>query len=137
VHGPQKESNPGKYYCCLQQGPQIIGDYFFYTNNPNDPISTTWKGRNWVNGYTQDNVVQINDCLSQTLDCDKAYEGAVDNTRSDIIDVSKFPPPGDQTKVTLQMTIYAHCYYDSDYTGKTVCLQGCTLNYIVPYNPPK
>ncbi|CAB4407904.1 unnamed protein product [Rhizophagus irregularis] len=136
VHGPQRVSDPDYLPCCLQQGPMIIGDYKFYTNNPRDPIATVWKGRQWVNGYSEDNSADPNDCLYYApVDCDKYYEGAIDYTRTDIFDASRFPPPGGQ--VTLVMDIFAHCTFDTNFAGKTYCHQACEVNYSTVYNPQK
>ncbi|CAB4490590.1 hypothetical protein RhiirA5_507713 [Rhizophagus irregularis] len=136
VHGPQRVSHPGYYPCCLQQGPMIIGNYKIYTNNPNDPIATIWVDRQWVNGYSEDNLVDSNNCVyGPQPDCDKVYQGAIDYTRTYDFDASRFPPPGG--KVTLSMDIYAHCTFDSNYQGSTSCYQGCSLNYIADYNPQK
>ncbi|PKB93874.1 hypothetical protein RhiirA5_507811 [Rhizophagus irregularis] len=132
VHGPQRISHPGYYPCCLQQGPMIIGNYKIYTYYQNDPIATIWEGRQWVNGYSEDNLVDSYDCVyGPQPDCDKVYQGAIDYTRTDNFTVSRFFPPGE--KVTLSMDIYAHCTYDSS----TSCYQGCTLNYITDYNLQK
>ncbi|RGB43754.1 hypothetical protein C1646_749348 [Rhizophagus diaphanus] len=134
VHGPQRVSNPNQFPCCLQQGPMIIGDYKFYINNPNDPIATVWNDRQWVNGYSEDNSVNPNNCsYGPPLDCDKVYEGAIDYTRTDNFDASRFPSPGGQ--VTLVMDIFAQCTFNPDYKGSTYCYQGCTVNYITVYNP--
>ncbi|PKY51599.1 hypothetical protein RhiirA4_468735 [Rhizophagus irregularis] len=114
----------------------IIGNYKIYTNNPNDPIATIWVDRQWVNGYSEDNLVDSNNCVyGPPPDCDKVYQGAIDYTRTYDFDASRFPPPGG--KVTLSMDIYAHCTFDSNYQGSTSCYQGCSLNYIADYNPQK
>ncbi|PKY21508.1 hypothetical protein RhiirB3_385720 [Rhizophagus irregularis] len=137
VHGPQRVSDPDYLPCCLQQGPMIIGDYKFYTNNPRDPIATVWKGRQWVNGYFEDNSADPNDCLSYyaPVDCDKYYEEEIDYTRTDIFDASRFPPPGGQ--VTLVMDIFAHCTFDTHFGGNTYCHQACEVNYSTVYYPQK
>ncbi|CAB4434999.1 unnamed protein product [Rhizophagus irregularis] len=135
VHGPQRVSNPGHVPCCLQQGPMIIGNYIFYKSDPEYPIATIWEGRKWVNGYSEDNSVDPNDCIyeSQTV-CDEVYEGAINYTRVDNFDPSLFPDPGHF--VTLSMDIYAHCEFDSSYKGRTFCYQGCTINHTADYSYP-
>lgn len=135
VHGPPRFTNPEHVPCCLQQGPMIIGNYKIYKDDPNNPLATIWGDRQWVNGYSEDNAVNLNDCgiYGPPLDCDKVYEGEQWYTRTDNFDSSRLVPG---LKVTLAMDIYAHCTFNPDYKGSTYCYQGCTVNYIVDYNPP-
>uniref|UniRef100_U9U9T8 Uncharacterized protein n=1 Tax=Rhizophagus irregularis (strain DAOM 181602 / DAOM 197198 / MUCL 43194) TaxID=747089 RepID=U9U9T8_RHIID len=99
----------------------LISNYtFFYTNEPNNPIATTvWKHRQWVNGYSEDNSVELDDYLYwPPPDCDK-----------------EVPPPGE--KVIVLMDIFAHCLFDPDESGHTYCYRGCEVRIITDYNPQK
>ncbi|POG70110.1 hypothetical protein GLOIN_2v1776179 [Rhizophagus irregularis DAOM 181602=DAOM 197198] len=93
AHGPQRYSNREHFPCCLHQGPMLISNYtFFYTNEPNNPIATTvWKHRQWVNGYSEDNSVELDDYLYwPPPDCDKeVYQGAINYTRTNNFDASR------------------------------------------------
>ncbi|RGB39413.1 hypothetical protein C1646_803503 [Rhizophagus diaphanus] len=129
VHGPQKKV--GGDICCLQQGVMMIGNYFI---NPWVETSSTisvpiWKDREWVNGYSENNIVNPQNC--ENLNCNTIYEGEVDYTRADNFGSSSYIHPG--TLVTLSMDVYGHCIYES---GETMCYQGCTISHLANYDPP-
>ncbi|CAB4380730.1 unnamed protein product [Rhizophagus irregularis] len=111
VHGPQRVSISGHVPCCLQQGPMIIGNYRFYKDKDNlkDLIATIWKGRQWVNGYSENNSVDPNDCAyGSHTDCDKVYQGAIEYKRADYFDPSIFPSPGES--VIIAMDVFSLCF---------------------------
>lgn len=68
----------------------IIGNYYFFTINSNNPIATLWKDRTWVSGYSEDNAANLEDCLNGSFDCNTLYEGAIDYTRIDNFDPKNF-----------------------------------------------
>ncbi|CAB4474436.1 unnamed protein product [Rhizophagus irregularis] len=133
VHGPQRVSNPGHVPCCLQQGPMIIGNYRFYKDKDNlkDPIATIWKGRQWINGYSENNSVDPNDRVyrSQT-DCDKVYQGAIEYKRADYFDPSMFPSPGESVIIAMDSP-----YHSQVITAAAPKISGIQENEMI--NTPK
>lgn len=133
IDGPDKVENIGSLPCCLQQGPMMIGNYSFYYKG--SIIYNVISNPTWENGYTMENILDANNCLSKDwgkhLDCSTVYEAQHTCTRADNYDPTKFPSPGET--IGFAVTVYAHCfnYYE------TTCLRSCLITGAIPYDPPE
>ena len=79
----------------------MIGNYTFHAND--SVIYTVVPERNhrFENGYNGKNIINSNDCMNNTFDCSRIYQGQTEFTRVDDYDPSKFPPPGGDIGVSF------------------------------------
>ncbi|CAB4412543.1 unnamed protein product [Rhizophagus irregularis] len=130
IDGPDKLGNTDNFACCLQQGPMIISNYSFNYNQ--SLIYTVVSDTTLENGYTMDNILNANNCLSNKyFDCSTIYQGDHYYTRADNYDPTKFPSPGDTIGYTVN--VYAHCFNYCE----TTCLKSCLYTGGISYDPPK
>jgi hypothetical protein len=133
IAGPDKKQNNGSFTCCLQQGPMIISNYSFYYKK--SEIYNVVSEPTWENGYTMENILNANDCLSKEwdkyFDCNTIYQGQHDYTRADNYDPTKFPSPGET--IGFAVNAYAHCFNHCE----TTCLKSCLFTGGISYDPPK
>lgn len=132
MSGPDKVETPGSFSCCLQQGIMMISNYTFIYKGA--PIYNVLPDFTWANGYTMQNILNANNCLSKVwdehFDCSTIYEGQRTYTRVDNYDPTKFPSPGETIGVTV--SVYAHCFYHRE----TICLKTCVFSSGISYRPP-
>ncbi|CAB4395463.1 unnamed protein product [Rhizophagus irregularis] len=131
LEGPKQAENSGNFPCCLQQGPMIISNYTFYNRN-HSLIYTIIpeKTNEWVNEYTENSILNVDDCTNGTFNCNKIYQGQYHYTRADNYDPNHFFSPGENIGVGL--TVYAKCFQHIE----TVCLTSCWFTAGIIYNPP-
>uniref|UniRef100_U9U8S4 Uncharacterized protein n=1 Tax=Rhizophagus irregularis (strain DAOM 181602 / DAOM 197198 / MUCL 43194) TaxID=747089 RepID=U9U8S4_RHIID len=88
-------------------------------------------GRQWINGYSENNSVDPNDCVyrSQT-DCDKVYQGAIEYKRADYFDPSMFPSPGESVIIAMDSP-----YHSQVITAAAPKISGIQENEMI--NTPK
>lgn len=110
----------------------IISNYTFY-NRDHSHIYTIIPNRTrvWINEYTEENILDVNECSKGNFDCNTIYQGQYNYTRADNYDPTNFFTSGENIGVGL--TVYAQCFHHIE----TVCLTSCRFTAGIVYNPPQ
>ncbi|PKY61338.1 hypothetical protein RhiirA4_486168 [Rhizophagus irregularis] len=131
-----------KYYKNCSDGPDFdgIADIVFLSNHQIELILEgpkqaensviPEKTNEWVNEYTENSILNVEDCTNGTFNCNTIYQGQYNYTRADNYDPNHFFSPGENIGVGL--TVYAKCFHHIE----TVCLTSCMFTAGIIYNPP-
>ncbi|CAG8705557.1 uncharacterized protein OCT59_007947 [Rhizophagus irregularis] len=128
-----------KYFNNCSDGPAFDGidDIVFLSNHQIELIlegpkqaENSEKTNEWVNEYTENSILNVDDCTNGTFNCNTIYQGQYHYTRADNYDPNHFFSPGENIGVGL--TVYAKCFQHIE----TVCLTSCWFTAGIIYNPP-